>query len=77
VCKGDGNRFPAGFDYCLPYHNVSVQVHHGTILSDIAADHFHAVSQGLMYKNAMRVLLNFYMHTPPASAMSQKGMLRL
>lgn len=74
VGEGDGGRYPAGHDYCLLYHNVSIKVHHGSILSDAAGDHFHAVSQGILYKNSIRVLLNFYQHAPPPAVMSQKGM---
>ena len=73
LVKGDGNLFPAGFDYCLSYHNLAIKIHHETILSDAASDHFHAVGQGVMYKNSMRVILNFYMHTPGPAEMSQTG----
>ena len=73
LVKDDGNLFPAGFDYCLPYHNLAIKIHHRTILSNAVSNLFHAIGQGVMYKNSMCLILNFYMHTPKPAEMSQTG----
>jgi len=65
---------PAEGDYCHPYENVAIQVHHGTILCDIAGDTFHAVSTVILWINGLRVILNLYNYSPNGSEMSLKSM---